>query len=97
MNEFNNRIEAQRAVLEIINTSNYSNEELFGLSNKAINRWVSANELDINSEIVKIVKNIAGKLFFLANKSQQQVTEDYKTKSKEISHLTSELRSKIKD
>lgn len=97
MNEFNNRIDAQRAVLEIINGSDYSNEELFGLSQKAIDRWVVKNDLDSNSEIIKLVENIAGKLFFLANKSQQQVTEDYKAKSIEISILTSQLRSKIKD
>jgi hypothetical protein len=38
--EFNNRIAAQRAILRVINREARSGEQLFGLSSKAIDRWI---------------------------------------------------------
>jgi hypothetical protein len=72
MSEFINRITAQRDILNILNQSSWQ-EELFGLSSGAIDRWVTVNRLSISSEVVILVKLAAEKLFFLANKSQEQV------------------------
>ena len=91
MDEFNNRIEAQRRVLTVVNKNRPLSEELCGLSNKAIERWLKANKFDANGELEKILIQISSKLFFLANKSQEQITEDYHSLSKEIQTLTSTL------
>jgi hypothetical protein len=75
--EFNDRIAAQRAILRVINRKSWRTEQLFGLSSKAIDRWVSVNRIEPGSRLVKLVKNVSAKLFFLANKSQEQISEEY--------------------
>lgn len=87
MSEFNNRIAAQRDILHRVNTAVWQ-EELFGLSTGAIDRWVAANRLEPASDLVTLVRQAADKLFFLSNKSQEQITEDYKLLSREVSALT---------
>ncbi|MFL1515300.1 hypothetical protein [Pseudomonas prosekii] len=87
MIEFNNRIDAQRAILGLINQRHWE-EELFGLSSGAIDRWIRANDIDPAAELSRAVYEAAGKLFFLANKSQEQVTEEYQLLSGEIHELT---------
>ena len=52
MNEFNSRIAAQRNVLQLVNRKNWGKEELFGLSRQAIDRWVSVNRIDPESQLV---------------------------------------------
>ena len=92
MDEFNNRVDAQREVLEIIN-SNFSNkEELCGLSEKAIKRWIAVNHQDANGEMVRILFIISEKLFFLANKSQEQITKEYADTSVEVEGLCIQLK-----
>jgi hypothetical protein len=75
--EFNDRIAAQRAILRVVNHKPWCNEQLFGLSSKAIDRWVSVNRIEPESRLVKLVKDVSAKLFFLANKSQEQVSKEY--------------------
>ena len=82
--EFNNRIAAQRSILQLLNRNQWEAEDLFGLSAKAVDRWVSVNRVDPNSRLVKLVKDAAAKLFFLANKSQEQISEEYRAVSYEI-------------
>ena len=87
MDEFNNRMDAQRDILEVVNRQARYTEELCGLSKNAIERWVSANQLNPGSKVCEILFQVANKLFFLANKSQEQITEEYKTLSSEIGAL----------
>ncbi len=96
MNEFNNRMDAQRTVLNIINTSSYHIEELCGLSKNAIDRWIYANQLNPEDTMCDILFQISKKLFFLANKSQEQISEEYKTISSELSELKNKLERTIR-
>ena len=91
MDEFNNRMDKQRQVLELVNSKHKGKEELFGLSNKAIERWLHVNEISSDAKISTILFDISKKLFFLATKSQEQITEEYKNKSLEIEELRSQL------
>jgi hypothetical protein len=77
--EFNNRIAAQRAILSVVNDRPWSVEPLFGLSTKAIERWISVNRIEPTSRSALLVKDVSAKLFFLANKSQEQISDDYTT------------------
>ncbi|AQR64982.1 hypothetical protein BXU06_07820 [Aquaspirillum sp. LM1] len=90
MSEFNNRIEAQRNILKLVNKLPWQ-EDLCGLSKGAIERWVKVNNIDEKGKLFVLVKKSAEKLFFLANKSQEQVTEEYSILSTEISLLTKEV------
>jgi hypothetical protein len=85
--EFNNRIAAQRAILQVLNRKKWGSEELFGLSSKAIDRWVSVNRIDPDSKLVNLIEEASAKLFFLANKSQQQISDEYSAIADEISAL----------
>ena len=94
MSEFNNRIAAQREILIVINSGSWQ-EELFGLSSGAIDRWMNANRLESGSALVELIHQAADKLFFLSNKSQEQITEDYKHLSREVSALTARIKQAI--
>jgi hypothetical protein len=95
MNEFTNRIMAQRQVLQLANKKGWKKEELFGLSSKAIERWISVNQIDPESLLVQLVKTAAARLFFLANKSQEQISGEYKMTSDEISVICRMIASEV--
>jgi hypothetical protein len=82
--EFNNRIATQHAILRVVNRKLWSSEQLFGLSSKAIDRWVSMNRIEPASRLVQLVRDVSEKLFFLANKSQEQVSDEYASVRAEI-------------
>ena len=90
MSEFNNRIAAQRNILSKVNQFDWS-EELFGLSTGAIDRWVRANNIQEKTDLLLLINEAADKLFFLSNKSQEQITQEYKHLSLEVSELTSKI------
>jgi hypothetical protein len=92
MSEFNNRIDAQRLILSVVNGKRWD-EELFGLSKGTIDRWMRVNKIDPSGDLPHAVHQAADKLFFLANKSQEQVTEEYRLLSVEVSELTQRIGS----
>jgi hypothetical protein len=92
MSEFNNRIDAQRQILSVVNGKRWD-EELFGLSKEAIDRWMRVSKIDSSGDLARTVHEAADKLFFLANKSQEQVTEEYRLLSVEVSELTKRIGS----
>lgn len=93
MNEFNNRIDMQRRVIKIVNSCNFKHQ-ISGLSRNSIERWVNENNI-LDEKKSNILKEISSKLFFLGTKSQEQITDDYKNKSIEVSELISELENVI--
>lgn len=95
MNEFNNRISAQRDALKIVNGSGLFFEFLMSLTEKAIERWSRSNQLDTHDPIITLLKSMSGTLFFLANKSQEQVTEDYKVLSDKVSKQLRDLKLEV--
>ena len=62
-----------------------------GLSDKALKRWASANFLAKDDPMFRKLTEISGSLFFLATKSQEQITEDYSLLSRKVSALMNEL------
>jgi hypothetical protein len=92
MSEFNNRIDAQRRILRLVNGASDFKEELFGLSSGALERWARINEFDEHNPLLILLKQAASKLFFLANKSQEQVTDEYRGLSEEVASLTEQIR-----
>jgi hypothetical protein len=92
MDEFNNRMDVQRQVLQTVNQQHSWTEELVGLSKKAIERWLHVNQVQSSSEVATTLFQISGKLFFLSSKSQEQVTEEYRSLSLEIQSLQTTLK-----
>lgn len=96
MSEFNNRIKAQREALKVVNGSGLFRESLLSLTEKAIDRWSNKNNLSNTDRAIILLKEMSGTLFFLANKSQEQVTEDYKVLSKKVNDQLSKLEVELK-
>ncbi|EJA2551604.1 hypothetical protein MWS75_003680 [Serratia marcescens] len=95
MNDFLNRMQAQREILKIVNDYKWDVEPLNSLTKKSIERWSAKNELSTGSKLVSILYNIADKVFFLANKSQEQITDDYKKLSQDVRSLTIEIKIEL--
>lgn len=95
MREFNNRMRSQRKVLNLVNRDQNNSEELFGLSENAITRWARINSINDDAEVLYILRQIANNLFFLATKSQEQVTDDYKKISSVVESLTNDLEKEM--
>ena len=93
MAEFNDRIKAQRSILKVINSKSRK-EELFGLSELAISRWINANNIKDNV-LISFVYKSGDKLFFLANKSQEQVTDDYVILVNEIKLIAQKIKKHL--
>lgn len=95
MSEFLNRIDLQREVIKIVNEGKQK-FKISGLSIKAIEKWQNENQVSSNSEILNVLKIISGKLYFLSNKSQEQITEDYQNLSREVTLYLGNLKHLIK-
>lgn len=74
--EFNSRVDLQREVIKILNQKDFKNK-LTGLSKPAIDSWLINNNIS-NDLLKNSLFTISEKLFFIANKSQDQVSEEYK-------------------
>jgi hypothetical protein len=94
MNEFSNRLEAQRRVLTIVN-GREQREQLCGLSANALERWLHENGLQASDPVPTLLRTISERLFFLATKSQEQVSEEYASLATQVDSLTRELTRMI--
>lgn len=71
-------------------------EELFGLSSKAIQRWIAANRVDPSSPIVQLIKRAAAELFFLADQSQDQISAEYISAAERVAEIASALELQMR-
>jgi hypothetical protein len=94
---FANRMDAQRAILKEINRVAWPTEELFALSELAIQRWVSANRLALDDEVVKLAREAGDALLFLANASQEQVSPEYASRSANVAVILRRLRFAVRE
>ncbi|URX62039.1 hypothetical protein KR767_18640 [Luteibacter anthropi] len=95
MNDFINRVDTLRQVLNLVNSRVRGQEELFGLSEKAISRWEAVNGIDPAQSLSTCLRELAMALQTLANKSQESVTDEYRTKAFKVYGLTEKLRLKL--
>jgi|SRR5580692_1183603 hypothetical protein len=94
MSEFSDRIAAQRHLLQVVNQGRWK-EELFGLSSKAIDRWSLANNVSPDANLAVLLRNAGSKLFCLATRSQEQVSEEYGKVSSELTLITAAIQGEI--
>ena len=91
MTEFVNRMACQRRLLSVVN-SRWWVEELFGLSQSAIDRWMQTNHLDPGSTEVSLVREAAEALRFLAVQSQEQVSPEYERVAADVDKMIERCR-----
>lgn len=90
MDEFNSRVGAQRAIVNAVNARS-TTEPLFGLSRRSIDRWIRGNKLNNDDAIVQQVNLAARELFFLANHSEDQISDQYRTASEKLSDIRDDI------
>ncbi|HEX8940663.1 MAG TPA: hypothetical protein VF763_10940 [Candidatus Limnocylindrales bacterium] len=95
MSEFGDRLRAQRDVLRVVNAVAWT-EELFGLSNQAIRRWMERNDVPAGSEVARQLRLASERLGFLANRSQSQVTDDYRQAWQDVQNATEEIEDALR-
>jgi len=95
MTEFGDRIRAQRDVLRIVNAVAWK-EGLFGLSIQAIRRWAEQNGMPSESQIVTELRAASERLGFLANRSQMQVSEEYRRAWQDMERATRNIEAAIR-
>lgn len=96
MSEFNKRISLQRKVLKEVNQYNIFDEPLLSLTHKSIERWIYNNNIDNDALIVSYLFEISKKLFFLANKSQEQISDQYRHQESEVNAMISLIKDEVK-
>ena len=95
MFEFNNRIQLQRRIIQIVNRSCRGNEQLGGLNPHAIERWRSSHGIDSSSEVVGLLREAGNRLQCLATKSQDPVSRKYLTISTELHEVAARLERAV--
>jgi hypothetical protein len=93
---FANRMDAQRAILKEINLISWPSEQLFALSETAIQRWLTANRLAVEDEVVKLAREAGDALLFLAHASQEQVSPEYASRSADVSAIMPRLHAALR-
>jgi hypothetical protein len=88
-------MDAQRAILKQINQVTWPREELFALSEEAIQRWLSVNRLGEDYEIVKLAREAGDALLFLANASQEQVSPEYVSRTANVTAILERISKAI--
>jgi hypothetical protein len=92
MSDFLNRIEVQRRVIKLVNNSKLTCH-LTGLSLSSIKKWAYDNSIEEDTDIYNHLLLISSKLFFLSNKSQEQISEDYKMASIDVNECVNKLET----
>lgn len=95
IDSFFDRMEAQRAIIKQVNQIKWPHEELFALSEDAIQRWQSGNRLGKDDEVVKLVIEAGDALLFMANVSHEQVSPEYSCEAANVAAILERLRSVI--
>lgn len=89
--EFNSRVDLQRKVLKVVNNKRFK-IQLSGLSKAAVDNWIFENKI-IDENLKEIIYTIAEKLFFIANKSQDQITEEYQRLQLSVGYEINNLKN----
>lgn len=95
MDEFLNRLNAQKEVLRLVNSKAWPIEQLISLNEKAILRWKNSNKISDDSRCFQLVMKASELLFTLATRSQEQISEDYQGSEDAFRELIANLRNEM--
>lgn len=93
--QFVERMELQRKVLRVVNDKFVGAEQLCGLSADAIARWARGQHLSDQDPIVQSLRSVARELMFFATKSQEGVSEEYRSRQEEVFRLIQQLMNTV--
>lgn len=85
------RIDMQREILSIVNSRMVLKEELCGLTEKSVDRWISVNKIDRDAEVCQVLMSIHKSLFFIAVHSQDGIVKENDKNLSEVVKLREQL------
>jgi hypothetical protein len=97
MEEFSSRVDAQRQLVQAVNSHNWSHEQLFALTEKAIQRWSAVNHIDPISPLMQLLRAASLQVFIMANHSDDPITGTYVLSRKRVQSIEAELRAELRN
>ncbi len=97
MEEFSSRVEAQRQLVQAVNTHPWEQEQLFALTAKAIQRWSTVNHIDPAGRLVQLLHVASLQVFIMANHSDDPIAGAYLLSRKRVQTIEDELRAELKN
>ena len=95
MEEFSSRVEAQRQLVQAVNTHEWRQEQLFALTTKAIQRWSTVNHIDPAARLVQLLQTASLQVFIMANHSDDPIAGAYLLSRKRVQTIENELRAEL--
>ena len=95
MDEFNNRVDAQRQILRTINERTWKGEQLFALNTKAVQRWSSVNRIEASTRLVKLLSAASAQIFIMANHSDDPVAGTYIITTERVNAIENQIREEL--
>jgi hypothetical protein len=95
MGEFSSRVEAQRKILKVVNSRDWSGEQLFSVTTAAIQRWASTNGLDTSTTVVKLLHSASAQIFVMANHSDDPIAGTYALSKQKVLVLARQVQEEI--
>lgn len=97
MSEFSSRVETQRQILKIVNDKPWKSEQLFALTAKAIQRWISANHIDASTRLAKLLNAASAQVFVMANHSDDPIAGTYLLTRERVTALGTEIKNELEN
>jgi hypothetical protein len=95
MGEFSSRVEAQRQILKVVNSRDWSGEQLFAVTTAAIQRWASTNGLDTSTAVVKLLHSASAQIFVMANHSDDPIAGTYSLSKQRVVVLARQVQEEL--
>jgi hypothetical protein len=95
MSEFSSRMETQRQILRLVNERIGSNEKLFALNSKAIQRWRAANNIEASAHIVQLLVAASNRLFVMSNHSDDPIAGTHQLMRESVKAIQDQIRAML--
>ena len=95
MGELSSRVEAQRQILKVVNSRDWSGEQLFAMTTAAIQRWASTNGLDASTAVVKLLHSASAQIFVMANHSDDPIAGTYALSKQRVVVLARKVQEEL--
>jgi len=97
MTGFQNRVDAERSVLRVVNRSRFSSVKLCGLSALAIRQWEASLHDSACGVVVARLILLSDKVIRLANRSAESFESINSEDSREFARMLAEFESLVAD
>ena len=95
MEEFSSRVEIQRHLVQAVNSRPWKQEQLFSLTDKAIQRWSIANGINPQRSLVQLLKSASSEVFVMANHSDDPIAGAYVLSRRRVQAIKTDIEAEL--